>query len=413
MTSRYPLGLLFLCCATLLVGAGALDASGTSPGAASFGSPREARSSLDRARKAASEAEGRAQRLTAQAAAASVAADKATREAAALAARIQLAEANSLAAEARLALIKDQRRVLDRRLAQKQQPIVKLTAALQNMARRPLALSALQPGSLKDTVHLRAVLASAIPEVRARTQSLRADVERGRALEQQAGAELANFQKSEKDLEQRRGELAALAQRKRARSRDASGSARRENDRALALAEQARDLDTLVGELDQAAGLRRELAALSGPIIRPPRPSESRVVAAEAAPVPTPSSTAAPADLRLPVQGRTITGFGEIGAAGLRSNGIALAPRPGAVVVAPAGGRVAFAGDYRGYGRIVIIEHANGWTSLVTGLGRTDVLAGEQVLSGSPLGVAPSRDPAVSLELRKGSETVNPLQYME
>ena len=76
-----------------------------------------------------------------------------------------------------------------------------------------------------------------------------------------------------------------------------------------------------------------------------------------------------PSPYLLPVAGRTVSGFGAVEDVGT-SNGITLAPRPGAQVVAPAAGRVAFAGPYRGYGRIVIIEHDGGWTSLVTGLAR-------------------------------------------
>jgi septal ring factor EnvC (AmiA/AmiB activator) len=94
------------------------------------------------------------------------------------------------------------------------------------------------------------------------------------------------------------------------------------------------------------------------------------------------------------------------------STGLTLAPRPGAQVVAPAAGRVAFAAPYRGYGRIVIIEHAGGWTSLVTGLARTDVAVGERLVAGAPLGIAAQTRPAITLELRRGGEPVNPLRFV-
>jgi hypothetical protein len=78
----------------------------------------------------------------------------------------------------------------------------------------------------------------------------------------------------------------------------------------------------------------------------------------------------------------------------------------------PAAGRVAFAGPYRGYGRIVIIEHPGGWTSLVTGLARVDARVGEMLVGGAPLGIAGQRRPTVALELRRAGEPVNPLRYL-
>ena len=70
--------------------------------------------------------------------------------------------------------------------------------------------------------------------------------------------------------------LAALESRQRIQSRQASGTAAREAERALALAEQARDLDSLMGTLDKAAALRQQLAALPGPVMRPARPEGGR-----------------------------------------------------------------------------------------------------------------------------------------
>lgn len=107
-----------------------------------------------------------------------------------------------------------------------------------------------------------------------------------------------------------------------------------------------------------------------------------------------------------------MTGFGARLPSGLSSEGISLAPRAMAQVVAPAAGRVAFAGPYRGYGRIVIVEHERGWTSLVTGLLRIDAQVGATVSSGTPLGIAGNGNPVVTLQLRHGGKTFNPLEYL-
>jgi len=165
-----------------------------------------------------------------------------------------------------------------------------------------------------------------------------------------------------------------------------------------------------VERLDDIATLRRELAALPGPVLRPRDLSAALV--ADAAPTPSASPSAPPRDFQLPVDGRTLLGFGALRDSGLASTGLVLAPVAGAQVVAPARGRVAFAGAYRGFGRIVIIEHDGGWTSLVTGLARTDVAVGDTVIGGSPVGVAGGREAPVSFELRRDGAPVNPLQYL-
>jgi septal ring factor EnvC (AmiA/AmiB activator) len=154
--------------------------------------------------------------------------------------------------------------------------------------------------------------------------------------------------------------------------------------------------------------LREQLARLPGPLMRPRRPEEAQVAATERPPV----EPAGLPSYMLPVSGRLVTGFGDASQSQPRSSGLSLATRPGAQAVAPAPGRVAFAGPYRGYGRIVIIEHGGGWTSLVTGLAQLDTRVGEQLVAGSPLGVAGAGRPIVTIELRRDGEPVNPLQYI-
>ncbi|WP_255573868.1 murein hydrolase activator EnvC [Erythrobacter sp. SCSIO 43205] len=373
--------------------------------------PEEAQAELTRATRESQRAEARAERFAAASQAAEEAAEKTAREAAALAAQIQAAEARIAVARARYSLAQNDRAKLDKRLADRREPLVRLTGALQTTARRPLTLSALQPGSLKDLVYVRAVLASAVPEIRTRTAALRGELEKGRALERRAARALENLRISEQELQSRRTQLAALEAEQRLASREARSNAVRESERALALAEEARDLDGLVETLGEAAKLRAELAALPGPIARPDDLSASIVDASPVADA-APTKAVRPPGFQLPVQGRTLAGFGEMRASGLRSKGISLAPAPNAQVVAPSAGRVAFAGPYRGFGRIIIIEHPGGWTSLVTGLARTEVEVGDEIIGGAPLGVASGGDEPIALELRRDGEPVNPLNYL-
>ena len=352
----------------------------------------------------------RAEALEAEAAKATAQADTTAEQAAAVAARIQQGEAAIAVNEARIKLIDRQRVALRARLAERQRPLVQLTAALQRLSRRPPVLSLLRPGSLRDAVYLRAVLETMLPEVQRRTAGLRAELERGRALQAQARAASEALRASERDLAVRRQALAALESQQRLASRAAAGVADREAERALALAEQARDLTGLIGDLSKAGELRAQLAALPGPVLRPPQPQSAQTPADLA--VPPPDLVAAPPGYMLPLAGRLVAGFGDSGPGRPASRGISLAPRGGAQAVAPAAGRVVFAGPYQGYGNIVIIEHGGGWTSLVTGLADLTARVGQQLVTGAPLGIAGPGRPVVTLELRRAGQPVNPLDFV-
>jgi len=368
----------------------------------------ETRAALATARAQAAAARARGERLEAEAAKVGEAAERTARESAAVAARIQEAEAEIAGHQARGRMIAQQREQVTERLAEKQRPLVELTAALQRLSRRPLIFALLRPGSVEDTMHLRAMLATMLPVVDQRTAALRQELSRYRVLQAEAERAAADLRSTGRDLAARRQRLAAIETRQRLAARDAAGVADRESENALALAEQARDLGGLVTELGRAGALRSELAELPGPVMRPANPAATM---AQAQPTPVASTEAArPALARyvLPVDGRLVSGFGAEGA-----RGIGIAARSGAQAVAPGAGRVAFAGPYRGYGRIVIVEHPGGWTSLVTGLAQIDVRVGQTLVAGSPLGRAPPGRPVVTLELRRDGEPVNPLDYLK
>lgn len=383
-----------------------MSGAGAQPQLARLETVEETRRALAEAQAQGETAKTRAEALEAGVATAREAADRTAQEAAALAARIQQGEAKIAANSARIALIEQQRRSLRAELALRQRPVVELTAALQKLSRRPPLLSLLRRGSLKETVYLRASLETMLPEIDRRTSALRVAIARSRTLQRQAENETANLRAAEAELGQRRQALAALETRQRLELRTIGGSADREAERALALAEQARDLSGLVESLGESSKLREALAALPGPVLRPDRPDLAQV-APEIAPSAT--ATALRAYL-LPVAGRLIAGFGDASADGARSRGLTLVAGPTAQVIAPAPGRVAFAGIYRGFGNIVIIDHGGGWTTLVTGIAQLDAQVGERLVGGSPLGLTGPGRPVVTVELRKDGVPVNPLE---
>ena len=341
-----------------------------------------AKQEAEQARRRSELLERQAQRATGEAA-------RARAEAAAIASRIHAAEADITAAETRIRLIENLRREQRARLAEKQAPLIRLTAALQTMARRPSALALVQPGSVDDIVHVRSLLASTLPVIRARTAALRAEVDRGTRLRRQAEVAYAALTASHEDLRRRRVALAQLEQRQRARSESLMASAVSESDRALALGEEARELAELAGTRAFQNQLRARLAGLPGPALRPGTPARLQAQAG-----------GGPRYI-LPVSGRLVAGMGEISDAGVHARGLTFETRSGAEVIAPASGRVVYAGRFRGYGDILIIDHGGGWSTTITNLASLGVRTGDSVRMRQPVGRAGPREARIMVELRR------------
>ena len=375
-------------------------------GALAFGAfaqtPDSPRADLARAEAVARTAAERANRLEQAASNARDDADRARAASAAVAARIQSAEADISAAEARITLIERLRTQQRARLAAKQGPTIRLIAALQTVARRPLVLSLVQPGSINDLVHTRAILAGVLPTIRARTTDLRADVARGRQLRLAADEALILQRSAQARLIDQRQKLATLEARKRIESSQLAGNAMAEQDRAIAMGEQARDIGELMGRIDSAASIRSRLEMLPGPVLRPTQPGALRAL-----PVETAAAPAASPAYRLPVVGTVVTGLGEVSETGIKARGLTMATRPSAQVVAPANGRIAFAGPFRGYGNIVVIDHGLGWTTVITSLASLNVKVGETINQGTPLGRTGADGPMITVELRRRGTPVD------
>lgn len=332
----------------------------------------------------ARQADARAQAFERQAAQATDQAARARAENEALVARIEQGEAEITAAEARTRAVDAMLSAARARLAERQGPLVKLLGALETMARRPPALALVQPGSLDDAVRVRAILAATLPRIRQRTAALREDVERAGLLRAQQGQAQAALVASRADLTARRDALARFEREQRARSQSMTALALRESDRALAMGEEARGIEGRLTDAGAQDRLAAQLATLPGPVQRPGS---------------TPDA-AGPRPFILPLAGRLVEGTGELNDAGVHARGLVLEVEPGVEAHAPAPGRVTYAGRFRGYGFVLIIDHGNGWSSVLTRLATLNVAQGQQVERGAPVGRSGPERGRVGVEVR-------------
>ncbi len=121
------------------------------------------------------------------------------------------------------------------------------------------------------------------------------------------------------------------------------------------------------------------------------------------------------ASLRMPARGRVVRRYGQAGGTEGTSKGINIKARNGAQVVAPYDGQVVYAGPFRRYGQILIIEHGGRYHTLLAGLDRIDAVVGQWLLAGEPVGTLGSPqngNPELYFELRRGGQPINPLPWM-
>jgi septal ring factor EnvC (AmiA/AmiB activator) len=363
-------------------------------------SAQEARSdaeALQQARTEAQQATQRYQQLDTAAQRATNEADRARMASEALAARIEAAEADLTASERRIAMIAALQGVQRARLAEQQGPVIRLTAALQTMTRRPAALALVQPGSVRDAIHVRSLLAATMPEIRRRTAVLRSEVAHSNDLRSQSEQARTALAASRTALGERRAALAAFEIQERSRSQQLAGLALSESDRALVLGEQAQTLAGRIDTRQSEEALAAALARLPGPV---PRPGNAAPAPADAIPY------------SLAVEGRLVTGVGEISDGGVHSRGLTIETAAEAPAIAPAAGRVVYAAPFRRYANVVIIDHGNGWTSVITNLATLEVANGSAVQRGQRIGRTGPGSPRVTLELRRNGRPVPFAQFL-
>ena len=113
--------------------------------------------------------------------------------------------------------------------------------------------------------------------------------------------------------------------------------------------------------------------------------------------------------LSRPARGPIVTSFMQELSKGVKSNGIDIKTASHAQITAPYDGTVIFAGPFKNFANLVIIDHGDGYTSLLSGMGDTDAEVGQTLLAGEPVGTMPtSGNIKLHMEIRKNNHPINP-----
>ncbi len=348
---------------------------------------------LRTAKSRAAKAEARSENLRQEASNAGLAVDRLVAQRAVLASEIDAAAAQIAAANARVAIINRRQQEQRNLLGEASEPMLRLNSALQQMTGRPTALMLAQPGQREDYIHLRAVMATVEPTIKRRTAALRQQIAIQRELRNQEFIALKSLNAARSRLTERRASLAQLEGSSRDRADSLSANAAVEFEQAIAQGEQARDIVERIDTMRMSGEMASTLAALDGPMLRGgDKPAKK---------------TAASGVYVLPQHLSLLTGYSELNETGYRERGVTLMMDAGADVTAPAAGKVIFAGIYRSYGQIVIIEHGAGWTSLITNLASLSVDKGDSIDQGDTIGFARDETPQIGIELRRNGRPMD------
>ena len=320
------------------------------------------------------------------------------------------------------------------RLARQRGQLAGILVALQRVARYPPEALITQPMPPGDTVRSAILLRAVVPQIEQRAARLRDDLESLAKARRDIAEKKFQLSSVTTGLEEERQRLAVLFGQKTALKHRMSAKQRAETRRLKSLAGEAATLRELLNKLNKRPrrpkrSAKKTETAEPDEAPAPGLPASSAASLAQPRAVPgtveqivgLPAGlTGAPitsqrGKLVLPAVGRIILRYGQRTKTGLKRKGITFETRPGAQVVAPYEGRVVYADKFRKYGELLIIEHGEGYHSLLSGLARIDSMMGQWVVAGEPVGVMgrPSRQkPQLYVELRRHGQPINPLPWL-
>ena len=375
--------------------------------------------------------------------------------------RIQVGEGQLTAIEGRIGELEAQEKLLKGSLAERHGSIVRLLGAMQRMGRDPPPVMITRREDALTMVRSAMMLASAFPQLRTQALELASRLDDlGRVMGdiRSEGDRLKTETQRLSEARLQLSELIELRRRSLVERQTELDQVRRE---AAEIARSVGDLNELIDRLDKVVAKQvggttvarafdpagdgplaaplapqafEDQAKGTGggtPIAQPPlaepatpgavvlAPRDQKVASLNSGRIkPAIPFAQARGRLPLPVAGKRIIGFGDKAHTN-KSSGVVIETRPGAQVVSPSDGWIAFAGVFRSYGQILIINAGDGYHMLLAGLSQIDVQLGQFVLAGEPVGLMsgapqgakakpPANAPVLYIELRKDGRSIDP-----
>ncbi|HEX6980786.1 MAG TPA: peptidoglycan DD-metalloendopeptidase family protein [Alphaproteobacteria bacterium] len=342
-----------------------------------------------------------------------------------LARTLQNGEEALSAAEREVARVEADIASRENKLEQRRTELARLIAGLLRLRRQPPEAALVLPASPIEAVRTARLLGAATPAVEREAAALAREIDDLQTARAEAERRRAEAAQAAERLAADRAALDALVKQRISLQQETEAQRRETAARLSRLSREATDLRELIERLnaeratqeaaERAARAAQEEAERQATERAARGTQVGRLVPPMAAPGQVRSFAQARGQVVLPARGRIALSFGEPGAGGQPHRGITIETRAGAQVVAPYDGHVVFAGPFRAYGLILIIEHTEGYHTLIVGLGRIDATVGQLVAAGEPVGVAGASDtggPSIYVELRRNGQPIDPLPWL-
>ncbi len=295
--------------------------------------------------------------------------------------------------------------------------LAEVLAALERLGLRP-APALLQSETALESVRSAILLGAVIPELRGEAEKLAADLSELARVRRDIAGERDSQAASRAALAEDSRRISALIDERQRQQGEDEKALEGERARTQTLAKQVETVQDLVNRMEREVESAARAAEAA-------QREETAKTASAAAPDPVRISPAVPflqtkGKLPLPVVGRKLHEYGAANGLGGAEKGLSLATRPNAQVSAPCDGWVVYAGNFRNYGQLLIINAGGGYHILLAGMERITVDLGQFVLTGEPVAVmgnAPrvaavsafgSSGPVLYVEFRKDGNSIDP-----
>jgi septal ring factor EnvC (AmiA/AmiB activator) len=340
--------------------------------------------------------------------------------------RVRSTEDRTRELEGRLQTLTSSETAIRRSLDSRRGVIVEVFATLQRMGRRPPPAVLVRPEDMLEAVRASILLGAVLPELRSEAEALATDLAELVRLKDAIATDRSTLGHELAALSAEQARVAALMNARQARLGEVERTVGAEQERAGELAKQAGTLKELIERMErEIAGAQRAAEDARKATEAQARETKERFAQAAfrdpARLAPKIPFSEARGLIPRPVSGPISREYGVSDSYGGTSRGISIRTRPKAVVVSPADGWVAFAGPFRSYGRLLIINAGGGYYLLLAGMDQINVDVGQFVLAGEPVatmgqaslvspvaGAIESNDPVLYVEFRKDGGSVDP-----